>query len=153
MIRKLFLGFVVSSYLFILTGIAYAVTFTVYNSGVDNEGTLTAIGTPDEHYSLLDPSLNPETACADGNGYGNWVRPLTDGRDAQWITPGCGHGNVIYGHWTYSMTFDLTGLDVETASIIGQWSSDNQGEIFLNGVSTGYSTGTRAFESYHDHKI
>lgn len=37
----------------------------------------------------------------------------------------------------YRVTIDLTGLDASTAFIAGQWSSDNEGTLLLNGATTG----------------
>ena len=136
-----------------IAGMAQATSISIFNTGVDSSGVVTSLGTLDAHYSLLDPSGNAATANADGNGHPAWVHPLTEGRDAQWITPGGGHGDVGEPYWTYSINFDLTGLDITTASIIGEWSSDNGGEIFLNGVSTGPRTDLYAFQNYYSFNL
>ena len=43
-------------------------------------------------------------------------------------------------YW-YQTTFDLSGLIPSTASITGEWASDNCGEIYLNWAATGQTTG------------
>jgi hypothetical protein len=41
--------------------------------------------------------------------------------------------------YDYRTTFDLTGFNLSTVTINGQWAADNQGfGILLNGVDTGY---------------
>ena len=43
---------------------------------------------------------------------------------------------------TFRLTFDLTGLDPSTATITGQWATDNFGpDILINGMSTGNTSG------------
>jgi hypothetical protein len=45
------------------------------------------------------------------------------------------------GDYTYSTTFDLTGLNASTALISGNWAGDNSGvSILLNGSSSGITT-------------
>jgi hypothetical protein len=42
------------------------------------------------------------------------------------------------GAYDYRTTFNLAGFNPSTASITGQWSTDNEGvEILINGVATG----------------
>ena len=42
------------------------------------------------------------------------------------------------GLFTYQTTFDLSGLDHTTASILGRWATDDQGiDILINGTATG----------------
>jgi hypothetical protein len=49
-----------------------------------------------------------------------------------------GADSLAPGNYTYSTTFDLTGLNASTASIFGDWAGDNTGvSIFLNGSNTG----------------
>lgn len=151
--KKLLSGLATGLFLVGLIGTANATSISIFNTGVDGSGTLTTTGISDQHYSLLDPSGVSATAVTDGDGHPAWVKPIAGSRDAQWVTPGGGHGNVGFPYWTYSTTFDLTGLDFTTASIFGQWSSDNGGEIFLNNAYTGFSTGLYAFRDYHDFNL
>lgn len=46
-------------------------------------------------------------------------------------------GNPDVGFFDLTTSFDLTGFVPGTASITGRWGTDNQGEIFLNNISTG----------------
>lgn len=50
------------------------------------------------------------------------------------------------GRYVYRTTFDLTGLDADTAVLTGRWGTDNTGvDILINGISTGY---TRPFDAF-----
>lgn len=66
------------------------------------------------------------------------------GDTVQWIAPQDDYrsGNTdLPGVYWYQTTFDLTGLAPSTASITGEWASDNCGEIYLNEAATGQTTG------------
>ena len=57
--------------------------------------------------------------------------------------------------YVYRTTFDLTGLDPNTAKITGQWSTDDLGgDILINGVSTGQSiTVPNAFTQFFSFSV
>ncbi len=62
-----------------------------------------------------------------------WIAPRPDQSTA--VNPSFGN---LPGQYTYRTTFDLTGFKPQTATVTGQWSSDNVGlDILVNGVSTG----------------
>jgi hypothetical protein len=93
---------------------AGAATITgLYNTGVGSSGTpLSAGGFP------IGPYLGDDAVSA-------WIGP---NNDSQIDGPG--------GQYEYQTTFTVAGL-LSTASIFGQWSSDNAGiEILLNGADT-----------------
>ena len=57
---------------------------------------------------------------------------------SSWIAPNTIDTVSPAGNYTYSTTFDLTGLVASTAQILGNWAGDNSGvSILLNGSSTG----------------
>jgi len=125
------------------------VPISVFNTGVSNTGALLSAGSADPHYQLV---ANP-----DGGGTTSFVTStipsppwVSNGPKSQWIAPDPNqdHGNFPGGTYNYKMTFDLTGLDPNTAQLTGQWATDNSGEIFLNGVSTGFTTPDIGFESF-----
>jgi hypothetical protein len=61
---------------------------------------------------------------------------LADDTTSSWI----GSSSLAPGNYTYSTTFDLTGLNAATALISGNWAGDNSGvSILLNGSATGIS--------------
>jgi hypothetical protein len=56
---------------------------------------------------------------------------------SSWI----GSDSAPAGNYTYSTTFDLTGLEARTALISGNWAGDNTGvSLLLNGSATGITT-------------
>jgi uncharacterized protein (TIGR03437 family) len=118
------------------------VQIPVFNTGVASTGVLLADGAVDSHYKLVaspDPNfagLNAVTV----NSNAFPIPPSTaNGPNSKWIGPpaDAGVGNSP-GTYTYRTTFDLTGLNAVTARLAGQWASDNEGVMKLNGntVST-----------------
>ncbi|HVP55986.1 MAG TPA: hypothetical protein VMU45_13420 [Candidatus Eisenbacteria bacterium] len=57
-----------------------------------------------------------------------WIGPIANGLDAVGGPP---------GNYTFETTFDLTSNNVGTFVLTGRLASDNESEIFLNGVDTG----------------
>ncbi|MFO7765977.1 MAG: PEP-CTERM sorting domain-containing protein [Pelovirga sp.] len=133
---------------FLLTAnISHAVQIDIFGTGVDEDGTLTASGTADAHYSLIDPNGNTVNPQATVDNPSTWVTATST---AQWVTPtGEGSDPVARGNWTYSTTFNMTGLDISTAIIEGRWASDNSSEIVLNNQSIKSTDGgDKAFENF-----
>lgn len=114
----------------------------LYNTGVNNDGTLASPGTNDLHWTLIQsadkkypgpdlPILTPLPGSYASNG-----------PNSQYIGPRVS-GAVNSGTYKYRISFDLTGLNPTSAIIRGVWSSDNAtNDIYLNGVSTGYNSST-----------
>lgn len=114
----------------LLTNDALAVPISgLYNTGVDNVGNALNSGNDEIHWnynftpvtglsnSIINPNINWMIAPA-GSA---WIGPVLDS-DSGWT-----------GWYSYRLTFDLTGLDHSTASILGQWASDNESSLYLNG--------------------
>ena len=118
---------------------------TLFNTGLAEDGSV------DPHYSLIqsaDPYLGPNAIVANPPA-GAWVPNTVT---SKWISPSANQsqedgGNEV-GNYTYQTTFDLTGLDPGSASITGQWATDNGGLIKLNGNSTGQTTGIEGFGGF-----
>lgn len=140
---------------FSLYGIGYTASFTIQNTGIDNSGNLLLEGDIDSQYTLMNPFGEIVPAYAIGNGVGSWVNSVQDGNNAQWIAPDNPDENwlMIPGDWLYSINFDLTGFDVNSASISGQWSTDNEAVMYLNGIDTGISSPNLAYTDYHSFTI
>jgi hypothetical protein len=100
----------------------------LYNTGETNALTAVSSGN-DPHYVVLSSGaaarVTTDSAWAPDDGDSRWISVNDDRRPVP--------------DTTYRTTFDLSGLDPSTASISGLWGADNDGYIFLNGVSTGIS--------------
>jgi hypothetical protein len=119
----------------------------LYNTGVDNSGSLASNRASDLHYTLIssaDKSLiAPQAAfVADTTRFpfvtDGW---LPSGPLSKWIAPVPDQsiGNSI-GDYVYRTTFHITGGDPTNVLITGNWTSDNYGkDILINGHSTGIS--------------
>ena len=130
----------------VLGSAAQASPIFIFNTGVDVFGSVLADGTVgDPHYSLFAvPSGTTDIRVrTSAGGYpvggGAWLGD--DGLSA-WIGP---NNNSLVagigGVYDYRTTFDLTGLDPLSATLIGQWATDDLAvDILINGVSTGNSS-------------
>lgn len=111
----------------------------LFNTGVDANGDALAAGADDPHYTL---TMNPNGAdnipavVQSGIPSPPWV---ANNAFSQWVGPVENTQNIdTGGTFEYTLTFDLTGLDPATASINGDWASDNpSGDILINGMPTG----------------
>jgi hypothetical protein len=123
----------------------------LFNTGVDDSGSLLLNGSSDTHFILVGPPPSTQCPLCSSNAVarptdGAWISP-PDG--SKWIGPidnNDAPGGVVY---QYTITFDLTALDPDSAMITGIWSSDNGSFIRLNGIDIGLTNGdagSRAFE-------
>jgi len=64
---------------------------------------------------------------------------------SDWIKPEID----FQGHWFYELSLNIPGI----TSISGRWATDNDSEIFLNGISTGFSKSEWGFMSLADFNI
>jgi len=130
-----------------------AVIPTLFSTGVDAGGSVVANDTlGDAHYSLTSvPGGSSMSLIAVTSAHGFPVGGVAwnaDNTISRWIAPanntasGPRSLSAPAGDYTYRTTFDLTGFIPGTASISGQWASDNNGlDILINGVSTGNTHG------------
>ena len=114
----------------------------LFNTGVDDSGVSLASGSVDPHWTLVasaDPAFPGPNALV-LNDVGFPIPPwLANDERSKWIAPQADQsaGNLL-GDYAYRLSFDLTGFDLATVRITGEWSSDNVGQaILINGVSTG----------------
>lgn len=116
----------------------------LFGTGLSSTGTPLAGGAIDPHYTLIsspDAAFGGPEAFVINNGFpiGPW---FANSSTSKWIgaRADAGQGNVP-GLYTYRTSFDLSGFDPASASITGQWASDNNGvDILINGASTGQTT-------------
>jgi hypothetical protein len=125
---------------------ASAASIALFNTGVDSTGAVLPNGAMEQHYTLVGyaatqyPATPRVATSANGFPIGPW---LGDNSASAWVGPNTdGSLNGYAGAYDYQLTFSLAGLNPATASIIGQWASDDQGtDILINGVSTGAFVG------------
>ncbi len=103
----------------------------LYSTGTPGEGML------EPYYWLAASPYGPlpvYVVLTDGFPIPPW---LANDASSRWISRTANAQADAVGYYTFRTTFDLTGLRPETAVIVGQWSSDNSAEIWLNGAFTG----------------
>lgn len=129
--------------LILAAGLVHAAAIPIFNTGVDAGGAVLPDGTiGDPHYRLavvpagLSTSQIRILTSASGYPIPPWAGDNTLSR---WIGPNNDpDANGPAGTYEYITNFDLTGFDPATASITGQWATDDPGtEILINGVATG----------------
>jgi hypothetical protein len=121
------------------------------NTGVKADGTLYANdAVTDNNYSLVSSPYGTPTptarTAAGGFPIGPWIG---DNTTSTWITPTTAD-NHADGLYHYRMTFDLTNYILSTVSIVGQWTTDNDAVMKLNGsqISTTGYTGFSAWTGF-----
>lgn len=130
------------------TGAAAAAPITgLFNTGVNDDGTVRLEDQPELHYTILSGPITPTPFVRTSAG-GFPIPPwLGDNTLSAWIAPTSGGSNPP-GVYNFRTTFDLTGFDPNTAQISGLWSTDNNGlDILINGMSTGFTTPFSAFST------
>jgi hypothetical protein len=120
----------------------------LFNTGVDNNRALLANSAIDPHYRLVQRA---DGTASGSNAFvvidtlfpilqpaGPW---LASGPNSKWIGPMANQSaGSAAGDYRYRTSFDLTGLEPNTAVITLRMSSDNAlAEVLLNGASTGLS--------------
>lgn len=111
----------------------------LFNTGVDDSGVVLPDGSLDLHYTMSGPSSLSSAYVLSPNTDGPWIIPPAG---SSWIGPINGNYDAPAGDYTYTLTFNLAGFNPSTATISGEWSSDNSSKILLNGVYTGISAGS-----------
>jgi len=135
---------------------AQAAIITLFNTGVNSAGVSLPNGSAEIHYSLIAPvPAGSTTSLEVVTSAGGFPIPpwLGDSTISAWISPANRNGidpdDDPAGTYTYRTTFTLPAFT--TASITGQWATDNTGgSILLNGVATANppSPGFTSFTSF-----
>ena len=126
---------------------------TFYNTGVDSTQTVLGNGAAETHYVIVstpDGSTPGVRVATSANGFP--IPPwYGDDSVSAWIGPNSDSSlDGAAGRYVYQTTFDLTGFDISTAALNGQWSVDDSGiDILINGTSTSQTAaGFNAFDSF-----
>jgi hypothetical protein len=138
----------------------------LYNTGVNNDGTLATLDTVDGHYTLVStPSGSAGTAWIVPPLYAAWCPGTTN---ANWLSPTTlGTTSLSPGQYDYRLVFSMVDalgypLDPTTATITGNWAADDGVSLLLNGtpvippgggfslssfaVTSGFCTGTNTLD-------
>ena len=117
-------------------GVLYTSIPGVFSTGVDDSGSLLSVGSIDPHWSIVASPVGSSAPKVTDPFY-MW---LGNTPSSEWINGG---GSSNYsppaGVYDFTLTFSLAGFDPSTAQISGQWASDNESDIYLNGLDTGIS--------------
>jgi hypothetical protein len=111
----------------------------LFNTGVEDTGAVLPAGATDPHYALTSPASGAEVFSSVPSA---WMIPPAG---ARWIGPLDGNQGAAVGSYSYTLTFDLTGLDPVTTVITGALASDNNARILLNGIEIGFSNDSAQF--------
>lgn len=138
--------------LYVGAGQAQAAPITIFNTGVDAGGTLQPNGTTlgiFSPYQLISVPLGSTMDTLIRTSAGGFPIPpyIADNALSTWIGPNNDPSFVSpVGDYIYQTAFDLTGLDSTTASLTGQWATDNNGvDILINGISLSILTPLQDF--------
>lgn len=134
------------------SGQAQAASITIFNTGVNISGTgLLPDGTiGDPHYKLIAvPGGTFDIRIREASG-GYPIPPYIGFTGASnWIGPNNASDLTSpVGDYVYQTTFDLTGFDLTTVSLAGNWMTDNNGlSLSINGNPLAFTTGVTSFSS------
>jgi hypothetical protein len=113
------------------------------NTGVDEFGNVLATGQLEQNYTMTGPSA-PARVIAPHPLY------VAAPAGAAWIGPASGNITSPDGDYTYSIMFDMKGLDVATAMISAQVSSDNRIRVLLNDNLVNFDIGSEGYRFLTD---
>jgi len=130
---------------FVSSVVGRADMISIFNTGVDNSNALLALGSTDSHYLLLAGSPISGAPFAGTNIPGTYI---ANGPNSLWISPTNNASDLDPGGvYTYTTTFSLPA-NFTSASLSGQWASDNQGALSLNGGPTIATTPIMGFTAF-----
>ena len=111
---------------------AFAATITLHNTGVNSSDVLVTAGAQASFWSLsAEPSGASEAIGSLPFRYHNSAY-FADTASAAWVSPNASGNAGVNGFYTYDLVFSLAGLNAATASISGNFGTDNDGSISLN---------------------
>jgi hypothetical protein len=110
---------------------------SLHNTGVDASGAVLAGGATDPFWTLqVNPDGGSTNVYVGNDGFPtSW---LANSTTSKWVGPraSLSDTNIAQGDYRYRTTVDLTGRDINTVIIVGQWASDNWGgPVSVNGTT------------------
>jgi hypothetical protein len=128
-----------------LPGLVSAAVITVHNTGVDSSDVLVAPGAQAAFWTLsAEPAGATEAIGSLPFRYFNGSY-FADTATAAWVSPQASGNAGQAGIYTYDLVINLNGLDPATAVITGNFGTDNDGSVSLNGNAPVATTGVGAF--------
>jgi hypothetical protein len=108
---------------------------TLVSTGLDASNTLIgAGGVADAHWTVSEQAGGFGAAQTVYPNNADWFSGwIANGPSSDWIARNASITDNGPAPYTFSTTFDLTGLDPTTAEIFGSWAIDDQGSLALNG--------------------
>ena len=124
---------------------ASSTTLTISGSGsIDlstgrdvNDNLITTSGAADAHWTVSEQGGGTGFAQVVAPGSADWSGWSPDGPNSSWIARNANTANNGLAPYTFSCTFDLTGYELSTVSLAGQWGIDDTGILTLNGNQIG----------------
>jgi hypothetical protein len=112
---------------------ALATPITVHNTGVDGSDALVAASAQAAFWTLLTEPLGGTETIGSNTFRYHHPAYAADTATSAWVAPAASGNASASGDYVYQLLIDLTGLDPTTAVITGQFGTDNDGFIRLNG--------------------
>lgn len=121
------------------------VNLVVHNTGVNTSDVLVSPGAQTSFWTLLSaPPTATEVGGQNAFRYRTGVYAPDTGTSA-WVSTAASGNASASGYYVYQLLVDLTGVDPATAVITGQFSTDNEGFIRVNG---GTNAATSSFSGF-----
>src|SRR2546430_16617592 len=111
---------------------AFAATIALHNTGVNSADVLVATGAQASFWSLSSEPGGASEALGSLPFRFRSGSYFADTASAAWVSPNASGNAGAGGFYTYDLIFNLAGLNPATASISGNFGTDNDGSISLN---------------------
>ncbi len=121
----------------------------LYNTGVDSSGVVLSQQSLEQHYSVSGAASVAYVVPPVYEPFLGWAW-LAAPSGSAWIGPNSTTSTTSpdpVGVYHYTIQFDLTGFDPAQVRVTGDWMTDNTGEMFLNGLTTGLTTGEESYKT------
>lgn len=114
----------------------------LYATGVNDLDQTLSIPQEDQHYKILETGTQAKTM----HNHPAWI---ANSSQSLWLWQES-NGKPTNVTRTFRLSFDMAGLEADSAYISGMWATDNQGiDILINGVSTGnINTGFKSYTQF-----